>query len=448
MKKNKLRKRYMAICLRSILSPLSLGEGLGVRLLIALLLFSSCSSDDTEVFGVKPTGGVEFTPIPGGAKMTYTLPDNVDVMEIRARYNDVNGKEVIVSGSYLDKELQLVGFNEARTNIPVYISYVNRQGICSEEYSTTFSTGDSGAFAFFNTAEVKPSWDGFELSYDLPEDGMTGFAHVFYVGVNPNTQKTDTLLLGSVTLAKGKTKKNYTMTQQFDKNTIVVKTEDFRGYFVKQKVWSDIASYPTTKVDNDEMNVSCEYTYEDEEYGLGLKYLTDGDVNGRSVLLSSAQKYFTFAMGPFAFGKDIIITLDNPRTIASVRVYAQMKCLDYYSRPIWYYNYIDTLPCEVVVYGSNDATNWTELGSYSEPSDASGEMWWGRDNLIQRMSPLTLDQIDSVDPIYMEIKMPINDDTFKYVKVVPTKTFDISYEGFRNTEQYVSMQELEIYIKK
>lgn len=417
-------------------------------LLVAATMCTSCSSDDPELFGVKPTGGVTFMPTPGGAVMNYTLPNNVDIMEIRVRYDDVNGKEVIVTGTYLNHQLTLVGFNEARTNVPVYISYVNRQGLVSEEYSTTFSTGDSGAYAFFNTAEVKPSWDGFELSYELPEDGMTGFAHVFYVGVNPNTQKSDTLLLGSITLAKGRNKKNYTMTQQFDKNTIVVKTEDFRGYFVKQKVWSDISSYPTKKVENCEMNVNCESSYEDESYGIGLKYLTDGDVNGRSVLMSSSNQYFTFAMGPFAFGKDIIFTLNAPKTIASVRVYAQMKCLDYYTSPIWYYNYMDTLPCELLVYGSNDGNSWTELGSYSEPADASGEVWWSRDNLIQRASPLTLDQMDSVDPLYVEIKMPINDDTYKYVKVVPVKTFDTSYDGFRNTEEYVSMQEIEVYVKK
>ena len=101
--------------------------------------------------------------------MHYALPSNLDIQSIRVRYTDAQGKEDIVEGSYLADSLTLVGFNEARTDVPAYISYVNRQGDVSEEVSTSFSTKDSGPCAFFKEAEVKSAWNGVELSYNLPE---------------------------------------------------------------------------------------------------------------------------------------------------------------------------------------------------------------------------------------------------------------------------------------
>lgn len=438
----------MAFSLRSILSPFSLGEGFGVWLLSALLLFSSCSSDDTEVFGVKPTGGVEFTPIPGGARMTYTLPNNPDIAEIRARYFDVNGKEVIVGGSYHGRTLQLVGFNEAKTNVPVYISYVDINGNVSEEYETQFSTADSGAYAFFNSVEVKSGWNGFQVSYNLPDDGMTGFAHIYYVGINNNTQKQDTLLLSTITLQKGEFSQFYVIKQENPETTVVIQTEDFRGYFVKKQEWKGIQSFPTKKYDITSDDIECELSYEDDFYKLGKQYLTDGDLKGYGCYSGDWDKYYTFAMGPYAFGENIDIDLHTPQVPASVRIYAQMSAKAFYDQPVWNGNYIDTLPCEVTIYGSNDGEQWTKLGYYSEPKDATGKRWYGRDRLVGYYDKLPYETIDKAEPIYLDITIPLSDDTYRYIRVVPNQTFDKANPNYKNYEQYVTMQELEIYVKK
>ena len=416
----------------------------------ALMMTAACSDNDEEVFDVKPTGNVSFTPRPGGAVMKYVLPDNSEIKDIKVRYNDVNGQEVTVLGSYLCDSLTLVGFNEARQNIPVYVSYINRQGVCSEEYETTFSTGDSGPYAFFTEAEVKSAWDGFQLSYNLPDEGMTGFAHVFRVGTNPNTGLTDTLLISSITLKKGEASQFFKVDGETTDNTIVIKTEDFRGYFVKTKVWENVKSYPTQLVDSKDMVVTCPLSLENSTYEIGLKYLTDGDTKGRQALLngSGKTKYYTFVMGPNALGQAVVCDLGTPKVISSARIYTQLKVLNYYSMPIWKYNYTDTLPCEAELWGSNDQTSWTLLGSYSEPADETGACWYNTNGLVRRSDKLTLEQLDSVDGVYLDITVPLSDDTYRYLKVVPTNHFDTSYGSFRNTSKYVTMQELEIYIKK
>lgn len=382
--------------------------------------------------------------------MTYSLPANTEINQVRARYKDVNGKEVIVTGSYLSKTMQLIGFNEAKSNVPVNIAYIDKNGVASEEYQTTFNTGDSGPYAFFQNVEVKAGWDGFEVSYDLPEDDMTGFAHVFYVGVNPNTQEQDTLLLNTLTLEKGKTSKFFTMQQDVSETTVVIKTEDFRGYFVRQEEWKGVKSYATKQYEPEKMKIDCPLSYESSNNKWSTEYLTDGDVKGYSAYSAKANEYYTFVMGPWAFGGDIFIDLGESQIPAAIRWYAQMMVKNYYStRPVWNYNYTDTLPCEVTVYGSNDNSTWTKLGYYTAPQNASGEVWYAKGHVVTSFDKLTLDQVDEAEPVYLNISIPVSDNSYRYLRVVPEKTFDTAIvASFGNVEQYVTAQELEVYVKK
>ena len=422
-----------------------------IIMLAALVSLTSCSSDDTEVFPIKPTGGVEFTPKPGGAIMTYTLPNNSEINRIRARYIDENGKEVNVLGSYLSTSLELAGFNEAKTSVPIHIAYLDKNGVASEEYETTFSTGDSGAFAFFKTAEVKPAWNGFELTYDLPEEGMNGLAHVFYVGINPHTGEQDTLLVNTITLTKGSNDLFFTIKQQSDENTIVVKTEDYRGYFVKQQEWKGIKSYSTTMLEQEKIKFTCSKSCEMEDNRIGLKYLSDGDTKGIQALnTSSKTEYYTCVMGPDACGESILLDLGSQYVPATVRIYAQMKTKSNYKLdPIWYFNYSETLPCEVTVYGSNDNSSWTKIGYVSQPEDGTGDRWYAKDNLLSGFSPITEEKMLTSDPVTFDVSFPVSDITYRYLKVVPEKTFNMAYnDNSKNKNQYVTMQELEVYIKK
>ena len=257
------------------------------------LAMTACSSDDEKTFGVTPdAASVSFTPRSGGAVMHYALPSNLDIQSIRVRYTDAQGKEDIVEGSYLADSLTLVGFNEARTDVPAYISYVNRQGDVSQETSTTFSTKNSGPCAFFKDAEVKSAWNGVELSYNLPDPDMKGFAHIFYIGTDPTTDQPDTILAKTINLQQGENSSFIKFEQEMEDYDIIVRTEDFRGYFVQSKEWKDIKSYQTEKFPEDQLKVTCPSSVEDDDAKIGLKYLTDGDDRGyhlRRLLLGIAS---------------------------------------------------------------------------------------------------------------------------------------------------------------
>ena len=107
-----------------------------------------------------------------------------------------------------------------------------------------------------------------------------------------------------------------------------------------------------------------------------------------------------------------------------------------------------SLPCEVTVYGSNDKTLWTQLGHYEESDVFSDNSWFNVNHTVQRMNKLTTSEMDEAEPVYMEVTCPISEQTFRYLKVVPNKSFSYDIPMFANTSEYIYMQEMEVYTKK
>lgn len=417
--------------------------------LLALPL-ASCSSDDDKTFGVTPdAASVSFTPRSGGAVMHYKLPNNLDVQSIRVRYTNAQGKENMVEGTYLNDSLSLVGFNEARTDVPAYISYVNRQGDVSEETQTTFSTKDSGPCAFFKDAEVKSAWNGVELSYNLPDADMKGFAHIFYIGTNPTNNQPDTILAKTINLQRGENSSFIKFDQEKDNYDIIIRTEDYAGYFVQSKEWKNVKSYQTEKFPEDQLKVTCPSSIENDDEKVGLEYLTDGDDRGYRSARGNYGQYYTFIMGPYGVGKYIDIDLGQAKVLASVRIYAQCKTKEsYYDE--FNEDYPNLLPNEVTIYGSNDEAKWTKIGHYYEPADLDHGQWWSTNGLIQRFNELSYDDLAQIpSPLYLDVAFSISDVSYRYIRVVPNSVFKHNtIPMFANTRQYVTMQELEVYTKK
>lgn len=409
---------------------------------------SACHSDDDNTFGITPDASiVSFTPTAGGAVMHYRLPASLDIQTIRVRYTDATGKENMIDGSYLADSLAIVGFNEARDNVPATISYVNRQGDESQAVATTFSTKDSGPYAFFNTADVKSAWNGVELTYDLPDKDMRGFAHVFYVGTNVVTNEPDTVLATTINLQTGQNSNFIRLEQAMDSYDIIIRTEDFRGYFVKSKEWNGVKAYQTQKFPTDQMKVTCQASYENENNKFGVEYLTDGDDRGYRAAQGRYSEYYTFAMGPYGLNNNIDIDLGSQQVLATVRIYAQCKVKESYSG-IFSYDYPNLLPNEVTVYASNDANDWKQIGHYYQSPDADDDAWWTTNGLVMRRDELTYEDLSQIpSPVFMDVSFGISSDAYRYVRVVPNSVFNHN-QWMPNRQQYVTMQELEVYTKK
>lgn len=424
------------------------------RILLLLLIVGlwGCSDDDSILNVKMNPEGLSFRPIAGGAVMHYDLPADDQVLFIRARYQDAFGQEIIRTGSYACDSMLLIGFNEAQKDVPVHITLCDQNEVESEAIEATFDTEDSGPIAFFKHVKIQPDWNGFSVSYDVP-DNANGMAHVFYTGENPMTHEPDTLLLESFPITKGADTLIFRVQQESPTHNVVIRTEDFRGYMVKEQVWENVVAYNTSKLDVEQFDFfdPNNLSQENSTMRLGKQYLFDGDIKGESALSLTRQEYNTYLAGPDAFDKDLfVIDLREPKVVAELRLYAMLnlenKAFGYGT--LFYDAYDCKLPCDLKVYSSNDGEEWTEIYHFEDDPDLSRELRWCADAASSSWSYIsTIEELNAAEPNYLQLMFSATAEPVRYLKVEVIDTYNSTTYG-SNSSDYVTIHELEVYTKK
>lgn len=443
-------------------------------LLIILFGLMACS-DDEPGFGLSlESGNIRgLKPVPGGAMLYYSLPENEDVFSINVRYTDSFGIPTLKSGGYGSDSLLLDGFNEPRTGVRAQVTLVNRQSEESAPIDITFDTEASAAYAFFDQVEVQPYWDGFQVVYKAP-DVVAGMVHVFYEGTNPMTQQPDTIFVQSFPIIKGGDTLLFSLQQEREMNTVILRTQDARGLRVGQKVWKDVESYVVQQLNYnngefDFIDVNNK-SVKNDGAKTDVKYLFDGDTKGTQRMAGRVYyELYTFLAGPGAFGAPFIVDLKEEKIPASLRIYGILNSsLSFPSTPyfptgepkplagVWESRYYNKLPCEVVVYGGNSMDGeWIQLAEFSETPTAVERWSAACDANLAEQRLTSLEELEAADPCYMEISFPATPQRYRYLKIVINDTFVpvlsdgyINTAGDQNPNEYVTMHELEVYVKK
>lgn len=446
-------------------------------LLFLLLALFACNDNKDSYFETSIDElKLESKAVSGGAMLKYVLPSDRNIFAMNIRYTDTNGKAVLKSAGYSGNSILLDGFTRAQS-ATAKVTMVDNYGKESKPIDFNFTTEDSAPWAFFETLEVNTSWDGFTIKYG-ESSIATGMVHVFYLGTNSFTGLPDTILVekGSFPINKDGDSVKLVPKQANPKNTVVIRTEDFSGFRVRQEIYRDIDSYPTEKFKLTADNIFDNgRSIENDVAKTGIKYLFDGDLIGQlridnpadilSIDPKPADKFGAY-FAKEAIGKSIIIDLKEERIPALVRLYSLVK-LDPAGYPIpkahefgpeadafygvlgkyWQGSYLDKGPCKVDIWGSNDP-----LAATDDPA----AIWSGVDNKpLAKMdqdpeteSPWNLPApgADNRAPLYYDMDIKPSPARYRYLKIEIKKTFKPSV-GY-NPHNCVHIQELEVYVKK
>lgn len=448
-----------------------------IWILLLILGFGACNNDD--VVFMPSTEGLEikFTPVAGGAIMHYTLPNDRDIFAINVRYKNWQGGDVLKVGDYGGDSLLLDGFTEKR-NVVAHVSFVNHRNEESVAQEYSFSTFDSAPWAFFNDIEVSSSWNGFQVIYKTP-DVVTGMAHIFYLGENPLTHKFDTIPVTSFPILQGGDTLKFVLDQEFEKNTVVIRTEDFQGYRVKQEIYSNIDAFRTEQwtVTAGDFNAGG-LSVENEKAKTGVKYLFDGELKGQermdfflsttdpNIMFTGYEVYGTFLAGPNAYDKPMVLDLREQKTPAWLRLYALVPTQAKHAQgavalgDVWLGWYDDKLPCNLSVYGNNttadpDAAGWVYLGGLNQNPKAETENdKWSYRHVEKTGSgaglPKTMAEFRQAKPLYVDVLFPAEDNAYRYLKIIVHGTFETKpYPAASpNVNKYFTLHELEVFVKK
>ncbi len=428
---------------------------------IASLLFS-CSDDEKALFDVDLDElTISFVPFEGGAYLNYSLPADTKIYGIQAKYKDYKGKDMVVKGTHTSKQIELLGFNQAQTDVPVEISLLDLEGNASEILTRSFNTLSSAAYSVFDDLEVTPHWNGFRVSYPEMDGRAEGIVNIYYIGVNPKTNLVDSLLVSSLPFAEdGHTVKYADISDEsIDMVTVVVKTEDVRGNFVRTKIFEDIEVAHAGQFPSSEIGFSGS-SVENDSKKLGSKYLFDGDVRGEQCLLngnsSKLYSYQSEAQAEFNGNNVLTFDLNNEREISWIRIYTHLSAkmpnavnqgLTMISMMLEYQWY---LPNSVTLYGTNDKdspeSEWDEISSFHESATLARKDCWTYPAFDDE-TYLTIDEFDlfhASDPNYLQLNCDITGISYRYLKLKINQTY---YTGAYGLTGVFGMQELEIYVK-
>ena len=449
-------------------------------LLPVLFLFFACSDDDEIGFDVPMEfRKISFDPMPGGAVMRYRLPDNMDIFGIRARYTDAYGRKLVKEGTYLTDTLLLNGFTEARTNEPVRLTFLNNNLEESAPLEMTFNTEDAATVALFENLSVNPFWGGgFNIIYSSPAT-VEGTVHIFYVGINPATQREDNILLGSFPIAEGGDTLNFEVKQEVENLKVIVRTDDYEGNTVKVQTYEGVENLTMEPLAPEHFTFSFpdEVKIDDDEHQIGVKYLFDGQKKGanyrKNYQKKDFYKYGTFMAGPYAFNKRFIIDFGTPKVPAMLRGDAFLFHGFYYPNPLysadkfaanlWNSCYTSRLPAKIKVYGTNAADPATvPLGEctvlYKLEEDPSwpnfhDNGWCRYSDHMSDLHHETKDayrnksdeEFENAEPISLDMKCNyFGEDTW----MSNNETWMYPKGKEENLMEYITFDELEVFVKK
>ena len=141
-------------------------------LLSFLFLFMACeekTADPISKSGGKPDKVTEITTeaTPGGVIISYRIPNNEDVLGVKAVYTITNGRTYESSSSYYNSSLELEGYNDVR-EYEAKVYTINRAQELSDPVIVKFTPLESPIKQTEKTIKVFNSYGGIVFIWDNP----------------------------------------------------------------------------------------------------------------------------------------------------------------------------------------------------------------------------------------------------------------------------------------
>jgi hypothetical protein len=114
-----------------------------------------------------PVKDVTYTPSPGGAIFRYTLPDDEDLMGVKAVYTNERGVEMVMRSSRYIDSLTITSFGTTDEQ-EVKLYAVDNSNNESEAVTVTIVPGQSDIYNIIESVVVEPYSGGVKLNWDNP----------------------------------------------------------------------------------------------------------------------------------------------------------------------------------------------------------------------------------------------------------------------------------------
>jgi hypothetical protein len=145
-----------------------------IYVLAFLFLFYACGDESSSTGPVEndsvapaPISNVSVENLSGGAKLTYTLPDDDDLKEVRAEYTLSSGEEKEIKSSFYNNSLTIEGYADS-TERQVKLFAVDRSENSSEPVDVTINPKRSDIYDVFNSLNIQAAFGGVQVDAENP----------------------------------------------------------------------------------------------------------------------------------------------------------------------------------------------------------------------------------------------------------------------------------------
>lgn len=343
-------------------------------LLSVLLAFATgCEEEVTDTTPPGVVSNIEFEPTNGGAIITYALPDDSDLLYVRAEYTNALGNKVFKSASRFTNTIEVDGFNDKSStahNIKLYT--VDRSNNKSEAVDVQITANKSFIYLVQESLSLAADLGGVSVNWENPA-AKTVFVYMYY---NDGDNEYERILSSSSTSEELIMRGMEAISYDF---SIVV--EDFSGNKTDKVSIGTYKPLFEEKIDKSTWTLVPNLSVDANAWeGETTAFWDDViDVNN----IADDNSYFMISRdnngGALNYPMDIVIDLN--KQVKVNRFVVWQRAFDYENRTgdnvsdTYYYYKSENLRA-FDLWASNDKQEWIKLGNFDigDPRDADGNV--------------------------------------------------------------------------
>ena len=338
-------------------------------LLLAAFAFTACNEEVLDTTAPGKVTNISYKPTNGGAILTFTAPDDDDLLYVKAVYTNSLGKEVFKVTSHYGDSIEIDGFKEA-TPQKVKLYAVDRSNNNSEAAEIEVTPMKSFIYLVQESIQMKEQLGGVRITWENP-DQKTVFVYVNFSKAGKTYERIlSSALSDPVLMIRGLDPEEYSFS---------VTVEDFNGNKTDKM---DVGTYRPLleqKIDKSTWKVLQNLSVDGDKWEGTLASFWDDVIDTKES--GSDNSYFIINRddngGMLKWPLDIVVDLN--KTVVVNRFVVWQRAFAYVnaeqngvSTDYCYYKEENLKSFSVSV--STDKLTWTSLGTFDigDPRDAAG----------------------------------------------------------------------------
>jgi hypothetical protein len=338
-------------------------------LLLIIIANAACKEEVLDTTAPGKVTNASYSPTNGGAVLTFTAPDDDDLLYVKAVYTNALGNEVFKVTSRYGESIEIDGFKDvAPQKVKLYA--VDKSNNASEATEIEVTPLKSFIYLVQESIVMQEQLGGVRVTWKNP-DKKTVFVYVNFSKDGKNFERilssTDTL---SVKMIRGLDPENYAFS---------VKVEDFNGNKTESKEMGTYKPLLEQKIDKSTWKVLQNLSVDGDKWEGTIASFWDNVVDTKES--GADNSYFIINRddngGMLKWPLDIVVDLN--KNIVINRFVVWQRAFEYVNPEqngvsTNYYYYKEENMRSFAISVSTDKLSWTSLGTFDigDPRDASG----------------------------------------------------------------------------